>query len=361
MTTAARTGSSGCASRPRSKAASRSPRSATRSSDDRSGAPNVDVAEVPSRSTIPRTTGSRWARPPGSRSARQGPPPPRFAPRARSAWPRSIVPDDPAQDAAFGASSSRSFARASPRRSRGTTAAATACSTSTPTCRTSGSRSAARPRIGSLPPCSMPPIRAIAPSSSDSWRQAASARVRVPENGATRDRAEPITDLRGASDLPVLVVAGSDPSATTDALEALTKDLADGIIWVDQPVELDAATGRTEDYTVAVLNRGMPGFNVEADGSLYLSLMRSCSGWPSGSGSTHHDGRRPMGRTSNSSTGATPSTTRWSPGPGIGVTGESCGQATTTTTRSSPEASTRTLARCHRRRPSSRSSPRPSS
>ena len=37
-----------------------------------------------------------------------------------------------------------------------------------------------------------------------------------------------------------------------------------------------------EDYTVAVLNRGLPGFNVEPDGSLYLSLMRACSGWPSG-------------------------------------------------------------------------------
>jgi hypothetical protein len=31
-----------------------------------------------------------------------------------------------------------------------------------------------------------------------------------------------------------------------------------------------------------VLNHGLPGFNVEPDGSLYLSLMRSCSGWPSG-------------------------------------------------------------------------------
>ena len=38
----------------------------------------------------------------------------------------------------------------------------------------------------------------------------------------------------------------------------------------------------TEDYTVAVINRGMPGFNVETDGNLYLSIMRSCSGWPSG-------------------------------------------------------------------------------
>ena len=108
------------------------------------------------------------------------------------------------------------------------------------------------------------------------------ARVWVPEDGIARERAEPITDLRGARDLPVLIVAGVDPDATTRALEALVSDLEDGVIDVDQPAELDGATGRTEDYTVAILNRGMPSFNVEAGGNLYLSIMRSCSGWPSG-------------------------------------------------------------------------------
>ena len=37
-----------------------------------------------------------------------------------------------------------------------------------------------------------------------------------------------------------------------------------------------------ESRTVAVLNRGMPGFAVDSDGTLHMSLMRSCTGWPSG-------------------------------------------------------------------------------
>ena len=108
------------------------------------------------------------------------------------------------------------------------------------------------------------------------------ARVWVPEDGAAGRRNEPITDLRGARDLPVLIVAGADPDQTTDELDALVADLADGVIGVDQPAELDGSTGAIEDYTVAILNHGMPSFNVEADGSMYLSIMRSCSGWPSG-------------------------------------------------------------------------------
>jgi hypothetical protein len=107
------------------------------------------------------------------------------------------------------------------------------------------------------------------------------ARVWVPR-GDDRHAADPITDLRGPRALPVLIVAGADGDATIAALAALTGDLADAVIEVDQPAELDGATGTTEDYTVAVMNRGIPSFNVEADGSLYLSIMRSCSGWPSG-------------------------------------------------------------------------------
>ena len=108
------------------------------------------------------------------------------------------------------------------------------------------------------------------------------ARVWVPEDGDARARSEPITDLRGPRDLPVLIVAGIDPDATTKALEALVSDLDDAVISVRQPAALDGATGRTEDYTVAILNRGIPSFNVDVEGSLYLSIMRSCSGWPSG-------------------------------------------------------------------------------
>ncbi len=108
------------------------------------------------------------------------------------------------------------------------------------------------------------------------------ARLWVPESDEARGRDEPISDLRGPRDLPALVIAGSDLDATIGAVEALIADLEDGVVSVEQPAELDGGTGRTEDYTVAILNRGMPSFNVEADGNLYLSIMRSCSGWPSG-------------------------------------------------------------------------------
>ena len=37
-----------------------------------------------------------------------------------------------------------------------------------------------------------------------------------------------------------------------------------------------------ESRTVALLNRGVPGFAVEPDQTLHSSLMRSCTGWPSG-------------------------------------------------------------------------------
>ncbi|EUA24138.1 family 5 glycosyl hydrolase [Mycobacterium xenopi 4042] len=37
-----------------------------------------------------------------------------------------------------------------------------------------------------------------------------------------------------------------------------------------------------EARTVALLNRGVPSFAVDTDGTLHTALMRSCTGWPSG-------------------------------------------------------------------------------
>ena len=64
------------------------------------------------------------------------------------------------------------------------------------------------------------------------------------------------------------------------AVGSIVEDLADAEIDVEQqaPSGLEPFTSRT----VAVLNRGMPGFAVESDGTLHISLMRSCTGWPSG-------------------------------------------------------------------------------
>jgi alpha-mannosidase len=73
-------------------------------------------------------------------------------------------------------------------------------------------------------------------------------------------------------------VVGADGGDTVAALAELVDDLTDAEIVVDQ----DAGGDGFESRTVAVINRGLPGFAEDVDGTLHLSLMRSCSGWPSG-------------------------------------------------------------------------------
>jgi alpha-mannosidase len=105
---------------------------------------------------------------------------------------------------------------------------------------------------------------------------------------ASRGRAEafgPDADLRGAADLPVLIVAGTGRDDLAAAVAALAEDLADAV------VDARALSGDTPpadqwiplaDGSVALLNRGTPGGVVTSDGMLHMSLMRSCSAWPSG-------------------------------------------------------------------------------
>ncbi|MGV0602110.1 NEW3 domain-containing protein, partial [Mycolicibacterium pulveris] len=103
------------------------------------------------------------------------------------------------------------------------------------------------------------------------------ARVWVPPVAPLAETWVPSADLRHVRALPVLIVAGSALGA---AVSEVVEDLGDFEIVVDQaaPAELEPFDART----VAVLNRGMPGFAVESDGTLHMSLMRSCTGWPSG-------------------------------------------------------------------------------
>ncbi len=115
---------------------------------------------------------------------------------------------------------------------------------------------------------------------------------------AARDRDGtfvPSADLRGAADLPVLIVAGNGApgvpgetagSASLDAAIAdLVQDLADAVVEVpatdiaDQVTDSDAPLA---DQSVALLNRGTPGCAISPDGTLHLSLMRCCSSWPAG-------------------------------------------------------------------------------
>nr|ABP47570.1 glycoside hydrolase, family 38 [Mycolicibacterium gilvum PYR-GCK] len=97
----------------------------------------------------------------------------------------------------------------------------------------------------------------------------------IPAARPLREVWVPGADLRDPSTLPVLVV-GADGDVD-DAIAALIDDLADAQIRIDQDVD-----EHFESYTVAMINRGVPGFAVEADGTLNASLMRSCTGWPSG-------------------------------------------------------------------------------
>jgi alpha-mannosidase len=100
------------------------------------------------------------------------------------------------------------------------------------------------------------------------------ARVFVPAATSLDDVWVPDADLRGVLDLPVLIVAGDG------AVASVVSDLGDAEISVTQDVP--AQCGPFESRTVALINRGVPGFAVGHDGTLHASLMRSCTGWPSG-------------------------------------------------------------------------------
>lgn len=100
-------------------------------------------------------------------------------------------------------------------------------------------------------------------------------RVWIPALAPLRKSWVPNADLRDLRALPALVVSEHE-------LAALVADAADARIEAVCP---DAAAIAPEelltDHTVALLTRGLPGFAVDPDGALYLSLLRSCTGWPS--------------------------------------------------------------------------------
>ena len=114
------------------------------------------------------------------------------------------------------------------------------------------------------------------------------ARLWVP---ATKSRAEafaPDTDLRGPRDLPVLIVAPPGPAGLEAAIGELSAGLRAGAMLPPAELAADPADGFAAaqdllgDGAVAVFNRGTPGAAVTPDGTLWMSLFRACSGWPSG-------------------------------------------------------------------------------
>jgi alpha-mannosidase len=106
------------------------------------------------------------------------------------------------------------------------------------------------------------------------------ARVWVPASAPLAVNWVPSADLRDSRALPVLVIATRDDADLGSAIAAVVDDLVDAEVVVNQ--QAPSGLQRFEPRTVALLNRGVPSFAVEADGTLHTALMRSCSGWPSG-------------------------------------------------------------------------------
>ncbi|HTS96227.1 MAG TPA: glycoside hydrolase family 38 C-terminal domain-containing protein [Streptosporangiaceae bacterium] len=101
----------------------------------------------------------------------------------------------------------------------------------------------------------------------------------VPAARSREDAFAPGADLRGPLDLPVLIVAGGDLPA---AIATVTADLADAVIEAAGTGRPGAGPAELAGHSVALLNRGTPGSLVTPDGTLNISLMRSCSTWPCG-------------------------------------------------------------------------------
>ncbi|MFJ2112591.1 glycoside hydrolase family 38 C-terminal domain-containing protein, partial [Streptomyces sp. NPDC087850] len=111
---------------------------------------------------------------------------------------------------------------------------------------------------------------------------ATEGRVFIPAERTRHAAWRPHADLRGVRDLPVLIVHGS---------AGLADDLADGVVDVTLPACPAAPEGPTPglttaepacDYSVALVNHGTPSSVATTDGTLHLTLMRSCTDWPGG-------------------------------------------------------------------------------
>ena len=101
------------------------------------------------------------------------------------------------------------------------------------------------------------------------------ARVWVPASRPLSEVWQPSADLTAVDSLPVLILVGD--------LDSVVEDLADAVIEVGQTANaVTPGEPGLLDYTVGLVNTGMPGFAVDTSGALHLSLLRSCTGWPSG-------------------------------------------------------------------------------
>lgn len=107
------------------------------------------------------------------------------------------------------------------------------------------------------------------------------ARVFVPAEVAVEQAWVPNADLRDVRALPAVVLAGRDGAALAAEIAALAVEFGTHTTAAVTAIDL-GATRLLDPHTIGILSRGMPGFAVDPGGGMHLSLMRSCTGWPSG-------------------------------------------------------------------------------
>jgi alpha-mannosidase len=108
------------------------------------------------------------------------------------------------------------------------------------------------------------------------------ARILVPATTTVEQAWVANADLRGPNALPTLIIAATDNSRLTAEIAAVTAEFtATSATEAVVAIGTDALT-LLDDHTVGLLTYGLPGFAVDPTGALHISLMRSCTGWPSG-------------------------------------------------------------------------------
>ncbi|AEW98909.1 glycoside hydrolase family 38 N-terminal domain-containing protein [Streptantibioticus cattleyicolor] len=108
-----------------------------------------------------------------------------------------------------------------------------------------------------------------------------SVRLLVPGRTSVEDAWVAGADLRDVTALPTLLVAGRDPERLAAEIAALAAEFTSGSA-ADAVTADPGPLTRWDGHTVGLLSRGLPGFAVGPAGDLQLSLLRSCTGWPSG-------------------------------------------------------------------------------
>ncbi|GAA1642364.1 NEW3 domain-containing protein [Kribbella alba] len=96
----------------------------------------------------------------------------------------------------------------------------------------------------------------------------------VPAKTALAEVWQPNADVRDVRAISVLVLP------TDESVRQAIAELSSARITAT--VHGDGVIEDFTDTTVALLTYGLPGFAVDATGALHASLLRSCTGWPSG-------------------------------------------------------------------------------